>query len=83
MCRESIVGRRWNKLSERLLIEEAKRRARIHRNLDRYLKLVAEVVKQLDRDAKVNLFGSVAEGRHLLSSDIDILIVTSKPPERY
>lgn len=39
------------------------------------------MVKQLDRDAKVYLFGSVAEGRHLLSSDIDILIVTEKPPE--
>ena len=67
-------------MSEKLLVEEAKRRARIHRELDKYLALIARVIKELDSGAKVYLFGSVAEGRHLLSSDIDILVVTDKPP---
>ncbi|MEM1611061.1 MAG: nucleotidyltransferase domain-containing protein [Sulfolobales archaeon] len=39
-----------------------------------------EVVMGLDRDARVYLFGSVAEERHLLSSDIDILVVTRLKP---
>jgi len=67
-------------LSERLLVEEAKRRAEIFRNLEKYLRVIAEAVKEIDGDAEVYLFGSVAEGRHLLSSDIDVLVVTDKPP---
>ena len=34
----------------------------------------------LDTDAEVYLFGSVADGRYLLSSDIDILLVTEMSP---
>jgi predicted nucleotidyltransferase len=30
----------------------------------------------IDPEAEVYLFGSVAEGRHLYSSDVDVLIVT-------
>ena len=37
-------------------------------------------MKSIDRNAEVYLFGSVAEGRHTLSSDIDILVVTEKSP---
>ena len=67
-------------MSERLLVREARRRAEIFKNLDRYLKLIAETVKRLDEGARVYLFGSVAEGRHLPSSDIDVLVVTERPP---
>ena len=67
-------------MSERLLVREARRRAEISKNLDRYLKLIAETVKRLDEGARVYLFGSVAEGRHLPSSDIDVLVVTERPP---
>ena len=38
------------------------------------------LVKELDEDAEVYLFGSVAEGKHTLSSDIDVLVVTNQPP---
>jgi len=69
-------------LSERLLVEEAKRRAEIFRNLDKYLKIIAETVKEFDKNAEVYLFGSVAEGKYLLSSDIDILVVSDLPPGR-
>ena len=67
-------------LWEKLLVEEAKRRAEIFRDLDKYLKKIVEIVKELNRNAGVYLFGSVAEGKHLLSSDIDILVVTNLAP---
>ena len=66
--------------SKKLLVKEARRRAEVFKNLDKYLRIIAEVVKKLDPEAKAYLIGSVAEGRHLLSSDIDVLIVTKLPP---
>lgn len=66
--------------SEKLLVSEAKRRAQIFNNIDEYLKTIADTVKKLDKNAEAYLFGSVAEGKHLLSSDIDILIITDLPP---
>ena len=66
--------------SEELLVKEAKRRAEVFRNLNRYLRILASVVEQIVDKAEIYLFGSVAEGRHLLSSDIDVLVVTDKPP---
>ncbi len=38
-------------------------------------------MKRLDPNAEAYLFGSVAEGKSLISSDIDILIVTNLKPE--
>ena len=67
-------------MSERLLVEEARRRRRVFRDLDRYLRVIVRVVRELDPDARAYLFGSVAEGRHLYSSDIDVLVVTDRPP---
>jgi predicted nucleotidyltransferase len=67
-------------LWEDLLIDEAKRRREIFENLDEYLKKIVETVKRLDSNAEVYLFGSVAEGRHLISSDIDILVVSDLHP---
>ena len=68
------------KLSEELLVKEAKRKAEVFKNLQKYLKTLVRVVKELDEDAEVYLFGSVAEGKHTLSSDIDVLVVTNQPP---
>ena len=50
------------------------------RNLGRYLETIARAVKEVNEDAEVYLFGSVAEGRHLISSDIDVLVVTKRKP---
>lgn len=72
---------RCSKLSEKLLIEEAKRRATIFSKLTYYLKIIVNTAKRLDSNAEVYLFGSVALGNYLLSSDIDILIVTNLLPE--
>lgn len=67
-------------MSEELLVEEARRRAEVFKNLERYLATIAEAIRELDTDAEVYLFGSVAEGRHLLSSDVDVLVVTNLNP---
>ena len=67
-------------LSEELLIKEARRRAEVFKNLNKYLTILANTVKQIDEKAEIYVFGSVAEGKHFLSSDIDVLIVTNKSP---
>jgi predicted nucleotidyltransferase len=64
------------------LIDEAKRRREVFENLDEYLKKIVETVRKLDSNAEVYLFGSVAEGKHLISSDIDILVVSNPHPGR-
>jgi len=63
-------------------VREAKRRAEVFRNLPKYLKLIRDIIMRLDKNAEIYLFGSVAEGRNLLSSDIDILVVTSISPSK-
>ncbi|MEM2301979.1 MAG: nucleotidyltransferase domain-containing protein [Sulfolobales archaeon] len=60
-------------------MKEAKRRAEIFSNLDKYLGKIVEIVTRLDPNAEVYLFGSVAENRHLLSSE-DVLVVTRISP---
>ena len=68
-------------MSDKLLIKEAKRRRMFFKKLDQYLCLIYTVVKKIDPSAKVYLFGSVAQGTYLLSSDIDILIISRVKPE--
>ena len=67
---------------EELLVEEARERKRIFENLSVYLERIVEAVMRLDPRAEVYLFGSVAEGKYLLSSDIDVLVVTNTSPGR-
>ena len=63
-----------------IAIREANKRRRIFNELDKYLEWVKSEVKSIDPDAEVYLFGSVLRGEHLLSSDIDILVVTELKP---
>jgi len=69
-------------LWEELLVEEARERKRIFENLSVYLERIVEAVTRLDPRAEVYLFGSVAERKYLLSSDIDVLVVTNTSPGR-
>jgi len=48
---------------------------------DQYLCIIYTIAKKIDPLAKVYLFGSVAQGTYLLSSDIDILIISRVKPE--
>ena len=66
-------------MSEELLVHEARRRAEVFRNLPKHFRKLLDAVREVDEKAEVYLFGSVVEGKHLLSSDIDVLVVTSKP----
>lgn len=63
-------------------MREALRRQEVFTNLDRYLRVIKEVVGKMDPSVEVFLFGSVAEGRHTYSSDIDVLIVTDLEPAK-
>ncbi|GAB6943698.1 nucleotidyltransferase domain-containing protein [Vulcanisaeta sp. JCM 14467] len=62
------------------LIEDARRRQEVFKNLDKYLLMIKSVVRSIDPNAEVYLFGSVAENRHVLSSDIDVLALTNAEP---
>lgn len=68
-------------MSERLLIREARRRERIFKNLDRYLKKLKKEMKKLDENSRLFLFGSVLRSEHVLMSDIDVLILTDLKPK--
>lgn len=57
------------------------RRKRVFAELDKWLQVIKERVLEIDPLAEVYLFGSVAEGRHTYSSDIDVLVITDKPVE--
>lgn len=67
-------------MSERLLIEEARRRELVFKNLPSYLEMLKSEVKKMDEGSRVFLFGSVARGEHALTSDIDVLILTDLKP---
>lgn len=68
-------------MSERILIEEAKRRRKVFESLDNWLEVIRAVVRKMDAGAGVYLFGSVAESKHTYSSDIDVLVATRMKPE--
>jgi len=68
-------------LSEKVLIEEAKRRIETYKNLKHYLRIILDSIRELDNLAEIYLFGSVVEGTYTYSSDIDVLVITNSKPE--
>jgi hypothetical protein len=70
------------KTSFKLLIEEARKRHHVLNNLQSYLDIIKKTVKNLDPDADIYLFGSVATNTHIYSSDIDVLILTHMEPAK-
>jgi len=67
-------------MSHDIILETASRRREAFRNLEKNLQTIKKTAKKLDPHAEVYLFGSTAEKKHTYSSDIDILIITKKPP---
>jgi predicted nucleotidyltransferase len=67
-------------MSHRMIVKAALKRREVFRSLDRHLQTIKETITGVDPHAESYLFGSVAENRHLYSSDIDVLIVTKAEP---
>ncbi|MEM2344857.1 MAG: nucleotidyltransferase domain-containing protein [Thermoproteota archaeon] len=65
---------------EELLIREAVKREEVFRNLPELLKRIKKVMSEADGESRVFLFGSVLRGEHVLTSDIDVLILTKLKP---
>ena len=63
-----------------MIVKTALKRREVFRSLDRHLQTIKETITRVDPHAEAYLFGSVAENRHLYSSDIDVLIVTKAEP---
>ncbi|MDG6935687.1 MAG: nucleotidyltransferase domain-containing protein [Nitrososphaerota archaeon] len=63
-----------------ILAEEAKRRQRIFKGIDRYLREILNSIRSIDPKAEVYLFGSVAREDSNFSSDIDVLVLTGLKP---
>ncbi|RUM47753.1 MAG: DNA polymerase subunit beta [Hyperthermus sp.] len=56
-------------------------RARMLREWREWIQGVVEAIKQLYPDAEIYVIGSIAEGNYTASSDLDLLVATSKPPQ--
>jgi len=67
-------------LSDSILIERAKQRKEVFRNLDKYLCELKSFVHKLDENSKLYLFGSAVRGEPSMISDVDVLVVTDLNP---
>lgn len=69
-------------MSVDLIVKTARRRKEVFSELPKYLEAIKKTVLILDPKAQTYLFGSVAEKKNSLSSDIDILIITNIDPAK-
>lgn len=69
-------------MSSDSLIETALKRREAFKNLAEKLEIIKKVVRKLDPEAQIYLFGSVAQKNHTYSSDIDILVITRLHPAK-
>jgi len=53
------------------------------KNYEEVARKVKEIVRRIDPEAEVYVFGSVVRGKYTAASDIDVLVVTKKVGERY
>jgi len=65
-------------MSRELILKEVERRERVFSRLWEYLAAIKEAVRELDPDAEVYLFGSVARGEARPDSDVDVLVVSDR-----
>ncbi|MBA7531549.1 hypothetical protein ES705_23762 [subsurface metagenome] len=61
------------------MLETMKNHREMLKNFKKYLKRINNSTKEILRDSKVYIFGSVIEGEHVGGSDIDILIIANVP----
>jgi len=69
-------------MSDEDLVQAAIKRREIFDHLDRYLDTIKRIVQKIDQNAEVYIFGSVPEKNYTYSSDIDVLIVSNKDPDK-
>lgn len=67
-------------MSHKVLVKTALRRREVFKNLAEHLENIKKTVCEIDSNAEIFMFGSVAEEKYNYSSDIDILIVTKVQP---
>ncbi|MBC7091380.1 MAG: nucleotidyltransferase domain-containing protein [Nitrososphaeria archaeon] len=65
---------------ENFLVDEAKKKLEFFRNIDYYLKKIKQILRTIDPEGRVFLFGSTGRGENVLASDIDVLILTELAP---
>lgn len=61
------------------MLETMKKRREMLKNFEKYLKRINNSIKEILRDSKVYIFGSVIEGKLVGGSDIDILVIADVP----
>jgi len=69
-------------MSDEYLVQVAIKRKEIFDNLNRYLDTIKRKVQKIDPNAEIYIFGSVPEKNYTYSSDIDVLIVSKKDPDK-
>ena len=69
-------------MSYKILVKTALKRQEAFRNLAERLKTIKKTVHELDPEAEVFMFGSVAKKKYNYSSDIDVLIITRLHPAK-
>lgn len=62
------------------MIREAARRREVFGNMPKLLKKMKKILSEADRGSRIFLFGSVVKKEYVLTSDIDVLIVTKLKP---
>jgi len=68
-------------MSNKIIINMAIERKQVFENLYEYIKKIKKIVKNIDENAEIYLFGSVPEKNFNYSSDIDVLIITESNPD--
>ncbi|MGC8961613.1 MAG: nucleotidyltransferase domain-containing protein [Candidatus Bathyarchaeia archaeon] len=66
---------------EKLLLKEAERRREVFRNLTKHLRDLSLLLKRMDEESRIFLFGSLARWDHVLISEVDVLIKTNLKPK--
>ena len=64
------------------LMDSAIRRAKMLKEWEKWVRKIAGAIKELIPEAEVYVIGSVARGDYVAGSDVDILIVSRKIPEK-
>ena len=64
------------------ILEIKLKRAEIIKNWRKYIEKLKRSVREVLNDAEIYIFGSIVESKAVGASDIDILIVSSKIPQK-